>query len=126
MRFEVNQELRKIYHRIFRKMIIDETSFILEDKENEQALGFSVKESLAKARQNKVIIGIAKTWKHILTELIKWEIWNEIVSVGQFFGQWGGPIFSITLRNIFSVLARFYLFRIEVSITPRGSGARAR
>ncbi|XP_063689022.1 PAX-interacting protein 1-like [Bolinopsis microptera] len=37
-----------------RKMLIDESSFILEDKENEQALGFCVRDSLTKARLNKV------------------------------------------------------------------------
>lgn len=35
-------------------MLIDENSFILEDKESEQALGFSVRESLGKAKTAKV------------------------------------------------------------------------
>ena len=44
-----------------RKMLIDGSSFLLEDKENENALGFCVKDSLVKARQNKVRKNLNKT-----------------------------------------------------------------
>ena len=47
-------------------MLIDESSFVLEDKENEQALGFCVRDSLSKARQNKVG---GQLWKFYMQDI---------------------------------------------------------